>query len=801
MKRFILNLIVLIIPLSVYTQNFTISGSVENSATGEKLIGANIFSPQHDLGVSTNTYGFFSLTLPKDSVYLVVSYLGFAEQYFAIDLKEDTEFNIQLNEGEELYTVEVLADRFDKIEDNVQMSQLEIPVTQIKKLPALLGEVDVLKALQLMPGVQSGGEGTSGIYVRGGSPDQNLILLDGVPVYNVSHLFGVFSVFNADAIKNITLTKGGYPARYGGRLSSVLEINMKEGNMKEFHGEASIGLISSKATFEGPIEKDISSFIISARRTYLDLLAKPVFSYINKQNGGQSGIPGYYFYDINAKVNRKFGNKDRVYLSFYSGKDEFSDTYKSTQNSIAYEDKSALDWGNVISSMRWNHQFSNRLFSNTTAIYSKYAYGFGSSFSETHQNKQDSLVAYSSKYLSRIEDLGLKLDFDYVPNPKHYIRYGANAIHHTFKPGARQIKLEETNITPSDTTINQQVLKTLESAVYLEDEMKLFGGLKANIGVHASAFLVDDEYYTSIQPRIGLSYKFKNDLALKASYASMTQYIHLLTSGGLGLPADLWVPSTKVIRPQQSWQAAVGVAKTFNDVFEVSAEAYYKEMNGLLSYKEGVSFLDEETLVNEDAISTWQEKVTQGRGNSYGAEFFVQKKKGNTTGWLGYTISWNNRQYETINNGKWFPFKYDRRHDISLVVSHKINESISIAGSWVFGTGNAITVPTSKYNARTPFTLGDNNNYFERTYTNSNDRNNERMRNYHRLDLSAEFFKKKEKYERTWVIGAYNAYSRANPFYVKLQNNYNVDTGGSDLVVKQFSLFPIIPSIAWKVKF
>jgi hypothetical protein len=798
----ILCLALLSIPiLGQSQQTFTISGYVEDMATGEKMIGANVFDPNSELGTSTNTYGFYSLTLPSDSVFLVVSYIGYEKKIYQLDLIQDITLNFEISEGESLETIEITGEQMDKIEERVQMSQVEIPIMQIKSLPAFLGEVDILKTLQLLPGVQSGNEGTSGIYVRGGSPDQNLILLDGVPVYNVSHLFGFFSVFNADAIKNVTLTKGGFPARYGGRLSSVLEINMKEGNMKEYHGEGSIGLISSKFTFEGPIEKDISSFIVSARRTYLDVLARPGIAIYNASNTwGEKIDPSYYFYDLNAKVNRKFGEKDRVFLSFYGGNDDFSMGYEYPDDDITSSDKAGLQWGNVTSALRWNHQFSNKLFANVAATYTRYHFDFGYSDSQTFHNRGDSVSSFAAKYVSEIEDFGAKVDFDYVYNPQHYIRFGANVTQHSFTPGAYELQDNQINTTPFDTTISPDATVGTEFSIYVEDEMTLFKSLKVNAGLHYSGFLVEGASYSSIQPRIGLNYKLPGDVALKASFANMTQYVHLLTSGGLGLPTDLWVPTTKNIKPEQSWQAALGFAKTFKDIIEVSVEGYYKEMTNLVSYVEGSSFLDE-GLLDGGESSSWEDKVTQGTGDAYGAEVFIQKKKGNTTGWVGYTLSWANRQFDEINSGREFPFKYDRRHDVSVVLSHKFNERISLSGAWVYGTGNAVTIPTSEHYASIPARLGQYNSYYEPVIRRSESKNSERMRAYHRLDFSIEFHKKKKRYERTWVIGTYNTYNRANPFFIQLYEDYDWDNGTSETSLRQFSLFPLIPSVAWKVKF
>ncbi len=788
-------------------ERYTISGYIEDADTGEKLIAANVFEPEKAKGTTTNVYGFFSLTLPKDSVYLAISYVGYETQYFRMYLDKDVTMNFSLGVGTDLKEVVVTAEKYERVEQKTQMSQVSVPVQQIKKLPALLGEVDVLKSLQLLPGVQSGGEGTSGLYVRGGSPDQNLILLDGVPVYNVSHLFGFFSVFNADAIKNVTLTKGGYPARFGGRLSSVLEINMKEGNMKEFKGTGSIGLISSRLTLEGPIWKERTSFIVSARRTYLDLLARPVIAIASAQaeeNEGVSFNGGYYFYDVNAKINHKFSEKDRLYASVYAGDDRFnikvSEDYNYSSGGQNYDSefslKSGLDWGNITSALRYNHLFSNKLFSNITATYSRYnlSTGIESTNRETVNGELFFDGAYAAKYISGIEDLAAKIDFDYLPNPSNHIRFGASATHHTFKPGALNFRIEEGDEFSLDTLIGSTNTTSMDYTAYVEDEITIGQSFKANIGVHASAFVVDGEAYTSVQPRVGLRYLLPGDVALKASYATMTQYLHLLTNEGIGLPTDLWLPSTARVAPEQSWQAAFGVAKTFRDKFEFSVEGYYKKMTNLISYKEGASFID---------FGDWQDKIEQGEGESYGAEFFLQKKKGKTTGWLGYTLSWTNRQFENINGGRVYPFKYDRRHDLSAVVIHEFSDRISASATWVYGTGNSITLPVSKSTIYIPSGYGIG--YYPTEIERPSEKNAFRMKPYHRLDVGVDFIKQKKRYKRRFTIGAYNMYNRKNPFFIYSvdEGTFNPATGEfeQEQKFKQVSIFTIIPSFSWGFEF
>jgi hypothetical protein len=773
----------------LFAQSYTISGYAEDAETGEKLISANVFDILSAEGTVTNTYGFFSLTLPADSVEIIVSYIGYQPERFNFYLNKNTPLNVRLSPALELETVVVTGEKETRIEQETQMSKVEVPVEQIKKIPALLGEVDVLKTIQLLPGVQSGGEGQSGLYVRGGSPDQNLILLDGVPVYNVSHVLGIFSVFNADAIKNITLTKGGFPARYGGRLSSILEINMKEGNMKEFHGEGSIGLITSKLTLEGPIKKNKASFLISGRRTYVDVIAKPIVKAAQAGQDEKVGIK-LYFYDLNAKLNYKVNDKHRLYLSGYSGADVFGTKYSDMYGNF----EGGIDWGNIITAARWNYQISPKLFKNTTLTFSNYAIDFGSSFEDIYMDPQGGTESekFLAKYISGIQDFGLKSDFDYVLNPNNYIRFGAGITHHTYKPGALNYKLESSDVS-LDTLIGSANEYSVETGLYIEDDMRI-GPLKANIGLHFSTFHVNKANYLSLQPRIGLNYLLQNDLAIKGSFSTMTQYVNLLTSEALSLPTDLWVPSTDQIEPQRSWQVALGAAKTFFDEYEISLEGYYKQMENVLSFKEGASFLF--GLEND-----WEQKVTQGDGESYGVELFLQKKRGDFTGWLGYTLSWNWRQFDEINSGKRYPFRYDRRHDISLVGTYAISDRISVSAAWIFGTGNAVTLPIYKYKVAKP---GVHNYYSNHEIQSLGSKNAFRMSDYHRLDFSIEFTKQKQRWERTWVISVYNAYYHKNPYFILPIDTYTYNPDGNynyEVKFKEITILPIIPSVSYKFKF
>ena len=827
------------ISLMAQNERFTLSGYIEDLASGEKLIAASVFVPQTSSGTVSNNFGFYSLTLPKGTYDITFSYIGYQAQTISVELDKNIEQNIQLSASLELQEVEIIATETEKIEEKTQMSTIDIPVKEIKKLPALLGEVDVLKVIQLLPGVQSGTEGTSGIYVRGGGPDQNLILLDGVPVYNVSHLGGFFSVFNADAINNVELIKGGFPARYGGRLSSVVNINMKEGNKNELKAEGSIGIISSKLTVEGPIGKNKkTSFIVSGRRTYIDILTRPIIRAAAKYEDTSSfenvtsysrgtGSGGYFFYDFNAKINHQITDKDRVYLSFYSGRDKgivASESYYTRTRDDGLlltesdsQDDFTINWGNLITALRWNHEFSPRLFANSTFTISRYDFKTGNEYEGSYfglsENQEGEIVdTFSSddlfefSYGSKVFDLGGKIDFDFIPNPDHYIKFGANFIHHNFLPGELRYKEEYDNFKV-DTAFAAKQINANEIFVYAEDDYKINSRLKVNFGIHASMFDVQDTTYYSLQPRISSRYLLTPDLSLKASFVRMTQYLHLLTNASLSLPTDLWVPPTNKVGPQRSWQVALGGAKTFKDVFEVSVEGYYKEITDLLSYKEGTSI----TLLGDD----WENGITVGDGKSYGAELFIQKKKGRTTGWIGYTLSWATRHFpgklhenipglyfEPLNFGEEFPYKYDRRHDMSIAITHKLSDKWDLSGAFVFGTGNAITLPQVEYTA-----YQDETTYFgwygnNQTISESGSRNSHRLPPYHRMDLSATFKAKPKKWGTGyWNFGVYNTYNRRNIFFVYKDNSqtFNPNTGMfEEGFFKQISLFTIIPSISYK---
>ena len=791
MKKIIIIVFFFISISNIYCQEkYTLSGFVSDQNNGENIIGVNIFCKNLKQGVISNTYGFYSLTLPKGEYDISFSYIGYKTQIYNIDLSKDIEKNISF-EISSFSVREIQVRGKANIVEQTQSSVIEVPIEQIRTIPALLGEVDIIKAIQLLPGVQSS-EGTSGFYVRGGGPDQNLILLDGVPVYNASHLGGIFSVFNADAIKSVRLTKGGFPARFGGRLSSVLQIDMKEGNLKKFKGDATLGLISSKFTLEGPLIKDKTSFIISARRTYIDLIVAPFLPSTTDLT--------LYFYDLNAKINHKISKKDRLYLSAYTGKDklgvDFEENLTGEQSSLNF----GLGYGNITSTLRWNHLFSDKLFSNTTLTYSRYSFntdfGIDATTDEFNENGVENYnIAFG--YLSGIEDLGARIDFDFTPNPSHDIKFGLSYTNHNFFPGETNLSINQSSPDTSqnfslDTILNfSGNTNADELYIYLEDNLTITNRLKANLGVHLGYYNTDKTISSidnnlSFQPRISARYLINDRWSLKGSYAEMTQNIHLLSNSSIGFPSDIWVPATDSIPSQTSKQWAGNISTELaNGEYELSLEGYYKTMGNLITYKAGYS--------NLSSTESWENSVeSNGKGESYGAELFLQKKKGKTTGWIGYTLSWTNRKFENINFGEWYPYKFDRRHDFSLVVSHKFNNKWDAGLTWVYGTGNAITFPQAIY-LGTPYNQWGNQNVDNIESYGS--RNSTRLNAYHRLDFGFNKTKKSKRLTKILSFGAYNAYSRKNPFFAYLTYK------NGNRVAKQVSLFPIIPSISYRIQF
>jgi hypothetical protein len=773
------NKIILIPPSKSQSRKYSVSGYIRDAISGENLIGANIYTLPDLHGTESNAFGYYSISLPSDSVHLAASYVGYDTRPIRFFLRSDTVINIGLSS---IMLDEIVIADEDPVEIN-RMSTLKVPVQQLKALPAMAGEIDIMKGLQLLPGVQAGAEGSSGLYVRGGSPDQNLILLDGVPVYNASHLFGFYSVFNADAINSVELIKGGFPARYGGRLSSVVNINMKEGNQQELHGEGAIGIIASKLTVEGPVKKNKSSFMLSGRRTFADIFVRPAMRMSSNGNEDQ----GYYFYDFSAKYNQHINEHNRLYLSFYSGNDKVN-TYSATTTKkdtteVSHKERYALSWGNITSAVRWNSILNPKLFSNLTATFSQYNM-------QTDEEIQHVVTTPNTRtddhfrniYKSGIRDFGLKEDIDFLQGGSHYIRAGAYGTFHTFNPGALTYK-----VGTADTTLGSYGIEAWEFGGYAEDDISISRRLKVNAGFHYSLFHVEGKNYAKLQPRLAMRFLVSDKVSIKASYVQMQQYIHMLSNVGVGLPTDLWVPATNIAKPEESWQSAVGFTYVPNKTYEVIIESYYKHMNGLIEYKNGASFLN----LDKD----WQKKIETGQGDSYGAEVFLKKKEGAWTGWLGYTLAWAYREFENIDEGKKFPFKYDRRHDLETALLYTWNKRIDFAFTWVYGSGYPTSLPMAAYMGYHGQESGDFGHHYALYYPS---RNNFRMNDYHRLDVTISFFKKKKWGERKWIFGLYNAYGRRNPYYLRVVED---ELQKKDSKVIQYSLFPVIPAISYSFKF
>ncbi len=760
----------------------TLSGYIQDSLSGESLIGANLTIKEIDKGVTSNSYGFYSLSVAPATYQVSCSYVGYITKTFTVDLRNSKTLSVELLPRN--FIVESVTVVGRKRENNVksaQMGKIDLSMETAKTLPAFLGEVDILKTLQLLPGVRNAGEGNAGFYVRGGGPDQNLILLDDAVVYNTGHLFGFFSIFNSDAIKNVSLIKGGMPAQYGGRLSSVVDISMKEGNINKLQLDAGIGLIASRFSLQGPIKKDKASFIISARRTYIDALAKPFISKTNDFYGS-----GYYFYDLNAKMNYKLSEKDRLYVSGYLGKDVF--TFRNAKRSFNTD----IPWGNATATMRWNHTFNKKLFANTSLVYNDYKFSFSA--------KQNDFFI---KLSSGIRDLNMKTDFDYYPAPEHKIKFGALYTYHMFLPNVLTARQGGTTFTPNN--VNQKFAN--EIAMYLQHDWEISNTLQLNYGLRYSSFQQIGAYktyttdangnkldstvfgkgktvkaYGGLEPRATLRYSINEASSFKAAVTRNLQYIHLVSNAGSTLPTDLWVPSTLRVQPQISWQYALGYFKNYiSNMFETSVEVYYKDMQNQIEYKEGYT----------PSLKDPEEEFTFGKGWSYGAEFLMNKVKGRLTGWVGYTHSYTWRKFPFINRGEKYPNKFDRRHDLSVVGAYALNTKWKLSSVFVYGSGNAVTVPTKFY-----FISGVLTQQFSRI-------NEYRLAPYHRLDFSATYtptHKKVKRYTDSWVFSVYNVYSRQNPYFIYFDQEGAVLNGDLKVVAKQVSLFPIIPSVTWNVK-
>ncbi|MEL6696109.1 MAG: TonB-dependent receptor [Bacteroidota bacterium] len=810
-----------LLPWQAMAQEFTLSGVVRAKASGETIIGASIVLPSLNRGTYTNTYGFFSLNVPAgdDSVEVRITYAGYQTILQKILVKGDIRLDIDLINAT-LDEVVIEAESFKEQLNSTQMSVQKITIEEAKKLPALFGEVDIIKTLQLKPGVSSGSEGSSGIFVRGGGPDQNLVLLDNTVVYNPSHLFGFFSTFNSDAVKDVKIYKGGFPGQYGGRLSSVIDVKMKEGNQRKFSGAGGLGLIASRLTLEGPIVEDKISFIISGRRTYADLITSAI-NEASSDNPDFNPIPDYFFYDLNGKINYQISDKDQLYLSGYFGRDRFLFDNEPINFNFT--------WGNTNGALRWNHFFSSRLFVNTSISVTDYEYVIANQFDQ-----------FGFELGSKITDQSLRTDFTWLPHPKHTVRFGASAINHRFNVGRLEAQADSSDVFDFQAG---DLYYAMEYGVYIGDDIEVNDKLKINVGLRASAFqdfsfLVNDPdprpdstYYANIEPRASAKYSLSEKISLKASYARMVQYLHLVASTGSTLPTDVWYPSTSRVKPQISDQVAAGISIAIGDQFLLTNEVYYKWFQNQIDFKGGANL-----FVNDDLES----EFVFGRGWAYGNEFYIEKTKGKLTGWIGYTLSWTLRQFadtirtpegqieNVINNGEPFFARNDKRHDISIVALYELPrtwtnfltnkvklgfkklKSINVSASWEFRSGNAYTLAPGYLTmfgpnlASTLFNTGDvsaDNFGLVNLVPRFDDRNNVRLPDYHKLDVGIVI-----AYDHKWgesdiTISAYNAYSRRNAYFVYLEpreNEQGIPIGQS---AQKVSLFPILPSITWNFKF
>ena len=788
MKRFLILVSLLLSPFIAICQ--TVSGTITDAATGETLIGATILDETSGKGTVSNAYGRYTLTLKEDTALLRISYIGYKTQHQTMLLHGNRQLNIQLTPSVELEEVIVTADRINSPQMS-QMSAIEVPVEQLKLVPVIFGEIDVLKAIQLLPGVQSGTEGMSGIYVRGGGADENLFLLDGVPLYNLNHLGGFFSAFNGDAIKNVTLYKGSFPARFSGRISSVLDITTNNGNDRSWHGGLSVGLMSAKVNVEGPIIKEKTTLSLSLRRTYGDLLIQPIIMAValSETEGQGTANAGYYFYDLNAKVTHKFSDRSRLYAMWYSGDDEAYMRFRSNEQELGKEHiKLGYQWGNLATSLRWNYELTPKLFMNVTGSFTRYRQRLGLGVEEEWieegqlYNEQADITLRSG-----ISDLTSRVDFDYAPSPDHAVKFGAVLTHHLFRPQVQSVNSSATDEAPFSRTVGESTVSAGEISLYAEDDWSLTESLKIDGGLALTGFLVQDRFYPSVQPRLSGRLLLSDDLSVKAGYSYMTQYMHLLSNSNISLPSDLWVPVTARIEPMNSHQVAAGVVYSWRSLIDFSVEGYYKWMNNLLEYKPGSTFLGNST--------GWEDMVCMGRGWAYGIEFLAQKSFGEITGWLGYTWSRTLRQFdspgEELNGGRPFPAKYDRIHDISIALQYKPNNRFDAGVTWVYSTGNTATLAMQQ--------IEDDSWRGSLEFAES--RNNFRLPAYHRMDISVNFHKQKKHGIRTWNISVYNLYNRQNPFLIYPKTTYSYRDGSTYTGLYQRSLFPILPSVSYIYKF
>lgn len=782
---------------------YTVSGFIRDSASFESLLNASVFERSRGSGTATNNYGFYSIALPPGKVCLNASFVGFVPKDVSFELAGDTMVDISLKATNALgeIVVEGLNPRSEVL--STQTGVVNVSTQRIKSMPTLLGEADVVKTLQRLPGVAMGTEGMTGLHVRGGNADGNLYLLDGNPVYHTNHLLGFFSSFNPDAVKSTTFYKGSFPAEYGGRLSSVVDVRTNDGDRKEYHGNISVGLLSVRGNLEGPIIKDKSSFHVSARRTWMELITWPILTAINSDND-QKIKGGYHFFDMNAKVNHSFTDRTRLYLSFYMGSDSYL-TGEEKKEEEGVGQNYRWRWGNLIGSAGVNHVFSNKLFASFIAGYTRYRSHIiqdKEGFISTAGHAERKVFSQQSHYRSAMEDMSLRASFDYRPHRKHRIKFGADYLFHNFRPEQStmkswykdSVKSQQTNTVYADSFIRGH-----EGSLYAEEEMHIIDGLKANVGLRYTIFHVQGQTYQSLQPRLSARYMLARNLSAKVSYSKMNQYIHLLSNSYISQPTDIWVPVTRDIKPMSAHQFTGGLYYTLCKEYNFSAEAYYKRMNNLIEYKD--------RLPGGVDYANWDERVGEGYGRAYGLELMAEKKSGRMSGWIGYTLSWSDRLFPdgSVNKGRRFPSKYDNRHKIDIVATFRASRKVELTAAWMYASGNRITIMDQLYQGGTgqnghgymqdaDYTLEGGSGYA------ASSRNNYQLGAYHRLDLGVNFYRyKKNGRMGIWNLSLCNAYAHPNPFTVR--PSYTEENGVGKVYLEQSILLLLLPSLSYTYKF
>ena len=784
-------------------RSVTISGFVREQGSDKALPGASVYSLEKRAGAASNQHGFFSISIQRGESRIHCSFIGYEPQHFHFaSLQKDTTLIIELMpDTTSLKEVVIEASSYPgkQTVSNSQMGKISFTKQTIRQTPVLFGEADLIKTLQLTPGVAAGTEGIAGLYVRGGNLDENLFLIDGNPVYQVNHVGGIFSAFNPEAINDMEFLKGGFPSRFGGRLSSVVDIRTNEGNMQHYHGSISLGLIAGNLSIEGPIRKDKTSFHLALRRTWLDVLTAPAMAIVNRVNKkkGHKFMTRYAFHDLNGKVTHRFNEKSRGFISIYNGNDAleagYADFNTAHQSPYREENTATMRWGNLMATAGWTYMFNHRLFGKISAIYTRYHSRLN------YDQYASSGVAGDADFeketnghmsVNGIQDMGIRSLFNYQPNHKHHIRFGGDFLFHIFKPEYTRFKDQAQGAQhPQGGTqlLTSDRLNGGECALFAEDDWDILPTLRVNGGVRFSTFSTRHKTYASIEPRASVRWLLSESLSIKGSYARMAQYVHQLSNSYLNLPTDSWMPVTDRLKPLLSDQLSAGIYYQFHKDYSFSVEGYYKTLHNLLDYKDGYSFMP--------GTSEWEDKLAVGKGHAYGMEWMIRKESGRTTGWIGYTLSWANRRFEEINEGKAFPSRFDNRHKFNVVVTQKLGARVDATVAWSFNSGNYTTLPLERY-----VSAGQPGDELPEHLEVVPERNNFQLPAYHRLDLSLNIYKPKKKNRMgIWNISVYNAYNRLNPFMV-----YQSSKTVGSLTIPKFKLvgvMPLIPSVSYTYKF